>query len=138
MERRRIVRSDSVSRREFLRGSAVAGAAFALPVIVPSSVFGANAPSERITVGCVGVGGQGRGNMNGFNGNKASEVIAVCDVDFAHRDKARERMGLSSESSYVDFRDLIAREDIDMVSVGTPDHWHVPVSIAAVRSGKDV
>lgn len=138
MKKGLVIRSKGVSRRDFLRGSAAAGAAFALPVIVPSSVFGANAPSERITFGCIGVGGQGSGNMNGFKGNKVSEVVAVCDVDFSHRERARERVGLSSESSYVDFRELLAREDIDAISVGTPDHWHVPVSIAAVRAGKDV
>ncbi len=132
-------RLESVSRRDFLRGSALAGAAFALPTIVPSSVFGANAPSERITFGCIGVGGQGSGNMRRFNSKKGgSEVLAVCDVDAGHREKARNSAGISSESSYNDFRSLLAREDIDAVSVGTPDHWHVPVSIAAVRAGKDV
>jgi len=129
----------AVSRREFLKGSAVAaGAALAWPTIVPSSVFGANAPSNRITVGCIGVGGQGRGNMGSFKGNPGSEVVAVCDVDAAHREKARQSVGLSGESSYTDFRDLLARDDIDAVSVATPDHWHVPASIAAVRAGMDV
>jgi len=132
-------KNEIVSRRDFLRGSAfAAGAAMAFPVIVPSSVFGADAPSNRITVGCVGVGGQGSGNMRGFKGNKVSEVIAVCDVDSGHRDRARDSVGLSSEAAYTDYRELIARTDIDAVSVATPDHWHVPVSIAAVRAGKDV
>jgi len=136
---KRIDTTKSVNRREFLKGSALtAGAMIAFPTIVPSTVFGANAPSERITFGCIGVGGQGSGNMNSFKGNKASEVVAVCDVDFAHRERARQKTGLSSESSYNDFRDLLARDDIDAVSVGTPDHWHVPTSIAAVRAGKDV
>lgn len=138
MKNRRDIRLRSVGRRDFLRGVAVAGAGIAFPAVVPSTVFGGNAPSERITIGCVGVGGQGGGNMGSFHGNKACEVVAVCDVDFAKREKARERVKLSSEASYRDFRDLIARDDIDAVSVGTPDHWHVPVSIAAVRSGKDV
>jgi predicted dehydrogenase len=128
-----------MSRRAFLRDSAVvAGAAFACPSIVPSSVFGANAPSERITIGCVGLGGKGSGNMKGFKGNPQSEVVALCDVDAGHLAKAREIAEIDEGSCCGDFRELLAREDIDAVSVATPDHWHVPVSIAAVRAGKDV
>lgn len=140
MKNRRIARSKRVSRREFLKGSAaVAGTAFAWPTIVPSSVFGAGAPSERITMGCIGVGNQGGGNMKGFIGKKGDcQVVAVCDVDADHREKAREIAGLDAKSSYNDFRDLLARDDIDAVSIAAPDHWHVPVSIAAVRAGKDV
>lgn len=139
MKDRRIARSKSVSRREFLKGSAaVAGAAFAWPTIVPSSVFGAAAPSNRLTMGCIGLGGQGSGNMKGFNAKKDCAVVAVCDVDADHREKAREIAGLDAKSSYNDFRDLLARDDIDAVSIAAPDHWHVPVSIAAVRAGKDV
>ena len=140
MKNRRIAGSKSVSRREFLKGSAaVAGAAFAWPTIVPSSVFGAGAPSERITMGCIGVGNQGGGNMKGFIGKKGDcQVVAVCDVDADHREKARETPGLDAKSSYNDFRDLLARDDIDAVSIAAPDHWHVPISIAAVRAGKDV
>ncbi len=86
---------------------ALAGAAIAIPTIVPASVFGLDAPSGRITVGCVGIGGQGSGNMNGLKGNKASQVVAVTDVDFAQRESTRGKVGLSSESSYVDYRDLL-------------------------------
>jgi len=132
-------RATSLTRRAFLRNSAgVAGAAVAFPAIVPCSVFGAEAPSERITMGCIGVGGQGGGNMRGFNGKTGCEVVAVCDVDADHRENARNRIGLGAKSCYNDFRDLLARDDIDAISVGTPDHWHVPVSVAAVRSGRDV
>ena len=74
-----------------MKASAVTtGAAVAWPAIVPSSVFGANAPSNRITIGCIGLGGQGRGNMNNFKGNPGSQVVAVCDVDADHREKARQ------------------------------------------------
>jgi len=133
------LRTNNLSRREFLKASAVTtGAAVAWPAIVPSSVFGANAPSNRITIGCIGLGGQGRGNMNNFKGNPGSQVVAVCDVDADHREKARQAAGLSPKASYNDFRDLLARDDVDAVSIATPDHWHVPTSIAAVRAGKDV
>ncbi|MEJ2701990.1 MAG: Gfo/Idh/MocA family oxidoreductase [Sedimentisphaerales bacterium] len=129
----------TVSRREFLmRSAATAGAALALPAIVPSSVFGANAPSNRITMGCIGVGGQGSSDMRGFKGQPGCEILAVCDVDAGHRDKAAKSAGLDANSSYNDFRDLLARSDVDAVSIATPDHWHVPTAIAAVRTGKDV
>ncbi|MHC4073095.1 MAG: Gfo/Idh/MocA family protein [Planctomycetota bacterium] len=130
--------AQTVSRREFLKGTAAAGAAIALPTIVPSSVFGVNAPSNCVTVGCIGVGGKGSGNMRSFNGNPSSVVVAVCDVDTSHREKAGQSVGLDAGSSYRDFRELLARDDIDAVSIATPDHWHVPASIAAVRAGKDV
>jgi len=129
----------AVSRREFLKGSVVAASTgFALPAIVPSSVFGVDAPSERITVGSIGIGNMGGGNMKGFNGKSGCEVIAVCDVDAEHRKKACQTLELDASSSYNDFRELLPRDDIDAVVVSTPDHWHVPISIAAVRAGKDV
>ncbi len=124
------------NRRQFLKG--VAGAAVAAPVTVPSSVFGADAPSNRITFGCIGLGGKGSGNMRSFNGNRGTQVVAVCDVDASHRGRACKSIGLDAGASYRDFRDLLARDDIDAVSIATPDHWHVPTSIAAVRAGKDV
>ncbi|GAF79260.1 unnamed protein product, partial [marine sediment metagenome] len=78
------------------------------------------------------------GNMKGFKGKSDSEVVAVCDVDAGHREKAREIAGLDKKSSYNDFRELLARDDVDAVVVATADHWHVPISIAAVKAGKDV
>jgi len=132
-------KATTVSRRQFLKSSAVAaGAVIAFPTIVPSSVFGADVPSNRIMMGCIGMGSQGTGNMRGFKGKAGCDVVAVCDVDVGHREKARQIAGLGVSSSYTDFRELLARDDIDAVSVATPDHWHVPISIAAVRAGKDV
>lgn len=122
-----------------MKGSSVAATAVAFaPIIVPSSVFGANAPSNRITIGSIGVGGMGTSDMKGFKGNPNAEIVAVCDVDAGHRREACKVAGLDPKSSYNDFRELLARDDIDAVVVATPDHWHVPISIAAVRAGKDV
>ncbi len=87
MTDKKIARAMNVSRREFLRSAA--GAAIAWPTIVPSSVFGANAPSNCVTVGCIGLGGQGRGNMRSFNGNPGSVVFGVCDVDASNGYMAR-------------------------------------------------
>ena len=135
--------TQQVSRRDFLKAGAAAGVlaaagAITAPYYVPSTVFGANAPSERIGIGAIGVGGQGSGNMRSFIGNKQSQVVAVCDVDDEHMERARERAKLSNEHTYRDFRELLDRKDVDAVSVGTPDHWHMPNSVAAVKAGKDV
>jgi predicted dehydrogenase len=128
-----------ISRRQFLRGSALAaGAAFAVPTIVPPSVFGAAAPSERITIGCIGVGNMGSSDLKAFKGNSNSQVVAVCEVDAQRLAEARELAGIDAGSCYKDFRELLARSDIDAVTVVTPDHWHAPICIAAVRAGKDV
>jgi len=137
----------TVTRRGFL---ARAAAAAALPWIVRASALGAEgrpAPSNRTTVGCIGVGGRGTDNLRAFLGRPESQVVAVCDVDALHRDRARQLVERHYEKAsaapahcdaYGDFRDLVARPDVDAVMVGTPDHWHVPVALAAVRAGKDV
>jgi predicted dehydrogenase len=134
-----------VSRREFLKGVAAAGAALALPTIVPSSVFGADgrpAPSNRITMGCIGVGGQGSGNQGAFLGESDCQVLAVADVDRNNMVNAKkrtdERYRNQDCAAYRDFRELIARDDIDTISLGTPDHWHAIPVIMAARAGKDI
>ncbi len=128
-----------VSRRQFL-GAAAGSVAF--PYIVPSSVFGAGAPSGKITMGCIGVGSQGSGNMNGFLNKGDARVLAVCDVDKGHRDGAKKRVddkyGNGDCAAYHDFRELIARDDIDALSLALPDHWHSIPVIMAARAGKDM
>lgn len=128
-----------VSRRQFL-GTAAGAVAF--PYIVPSSVFGAGAPSGKITMGCIGVGSQGSGNMNGFLNKGDARVLAVCDVDKGHREGAKRRVdekyGNSDCAAYHDFRELIARDDIDALSLAVPDHWHSIPVIMAARAGKDM
>jgi len=126
-----------------------AAATIAAPYVVPSSVFGATAPSNRITFGCIGVGGQGSGHLGNLIGNNEAQVLAVCEVDTGRREKARARVeqayaARSPSGSYQgcvgynDFRELLARKDIDAVTVVTPDHWHALISIAAMKAGKDV
>jgi predicted dehydrogenase len=129
---------DRLSRRVFLRKSIAAGAACALPFVVPGSVFGETAPSNKITIGIIGTGIQGISNLRAFMSKPVSRVVAVCDVDLNHREEARKRAKLPPDSSYSDFRELLDRDDVDAVAVCTPDHWHALISIAAIQAGKDV
>ena len=135
-----------LSRRGFIKraGGLAAGAA-AFPYIVPSSALGlagSVAPSNRTTIGCIGLGGMGNANLNGFLGNRLAQVIAVCDVDSQHRREAKkkidEKYGNQDCDEYNDFRDLISRADIDAVSIAVPDHWHAIPAITAARAGKDI
>ena len=123
-----------VTRRGFLKASAV----LAVPAVVPSSVFGADAPSERVGIGCIGTGNQGEPDMKAFMNSGGSQVVALCDVDRAHLEKANQVAKLGADALYKDFRELIARSDVDAVCVATPDHWHAIPSIAAIKAGKDV
>ena len=139
-----------ISRRNFLKGAATT--IVSAPFIVPSSVLGVTgttAPSNRLVMGCIGVGGMGTGNMRSFLGYDDVQVVAVCDVDSGHREHAKkivenhyaERLGKRTYrgcQSYSDFRELLARKDIDAVMIATPDHWHVLISIAAAKAGKDI
>ena len=132
-----------IDRRRFLKAaSGIAAGAVAFPYVVPSSVLGAGAPSGKIAMGCIGVGSQGTGNMNGFLNKSDARVIAVCDVDKGHREAAKRRVdakyGNSDCATYHDFRELIARDDIDALSLALPDHWHAIPVIAAARAGKDM
>lgn len=132
-----------LSRRRFLKGAAAsAGAASLLGTVVPSSVFGARAPSNRIAMGCIGVGGRGTWNLRNFLGRAEVQLLAVCDVDRSHGARAKrivdQRYGGAGCGLYRDFRDLLARDDVDAVTICTPDHWHALPTIAAAKAGKDI
>jgi predicted dehydrogenase len=123
-----------VTRRSFLARSGVAAAALAAPAIFPRGVLGAN---ERIVMGQIGCGGQGRGDMGALKGSGPVEYAAVCDVYAQNREQARAANGSNCEG-YNDFRDLLDRTDLDAVSIATPDHWHALIAIAACEAGKDI
>jgi len=134
------------SRRRFLK-SAAAGTVAAAPYVITSTALGNQdkpPASERITVGFLGVGGHGIGrNLNGFLGQKDAQPVALCDVDPRRIDTAlkvvRQRFGKDFNcQTTTDFREVIARNDVDAVMVSAPDHWHMLMSIWAIRSGKDV
>ena len=128
------------TRRDFMRVGATAWAAGAFN-IVPSTVFGANAPSNRINMGLVGCGGQGCGDMGGFLGFGDVVFRAVCDVNRPKREKAKrtvdDRYKNNDCAMYEDFRELCDRPDIDAIIIGTPDHWHAYVGTYALAHGKD-
>jgi predicted dehydrogenase len=137
----------TITRRSFLKQVATVGTSgLLLPYIVHPSALGkaGKAPaSERITVGFIGTGGHGRDvNLKNFLGNADAQAIAVCDVDPNNLKIAREmvnkKYGNTDCATYGDFREVLARDDIDAVMISTPDHWHVPISIAAAKAGKDV
>jgi len=125
-------------RRAFLK---TASASLLFPAIIPSSALGRSgsvAPSERVGLGFIGVGGKGTGGMKNFLGRKEAQAVAVCDVDRNAREHARRIAGVEQDAAYRDFRELLAREDVDAVQIATPDHWHVLIALAAVQAGKDI
>lgn len=137
------------TRRGFLKATATSLLA---PAIVPSTLFGRTAPSNTIMMGCIGVGRQGQGDMQEliYRGlDTGARVVAVCDVDTHRMEDAqwlvdkiytKELGGNYSKScaAYRDFRELLARKDIDGVLIVTPDHWHGYMAIAAAQAGKDI
>ncbi|WP_395744893.1 Gfo/Idh/MocA family protein [Prosthecobacter sp.] len=134
------------SRRQFVT---VAAASVAAPFILPSRVWSADtAPSERLTLGFIGVGKMNSGHLNSFLGRKEVQVVAVCDVDTNRRENAKKTVeeryakdkdaGFKGCEAYGDFRKLLERKDIDAVVIATPDHWHAFIAIAALKAGKDV
>jgi len=136
-----------ITRRALLKkAGGIGGTIIALPYLVPGPALGASggvAASNRITLGFIGTGGHGRAvNLKNFLANADARAVAVCDVDPNHREIARKmvnyKYGNKDCAVYSDFRDVLARDDIDAVMISTPDHWHVPISIAAAKAGKDI
>ena len=129
----------STNRRTLLKMLAASTAA---PLIMPSRLFGADSPSNKITLGCIGVGWQGGGNLNAFLAQDMCQVVAICDVDESHLKSAVEKVNKHNKNkdckAYKDFRELLARKDIDAVCISTPDHWHSIPAIAAANAGKDI
>lgn len=147
--------NDKINRRRFLgRAMKVSVGAVGVPYLIPAAALGADgqvAPSNRITVGMIGLGRQVMAyNLPFFVTQPDCEVVAMCDVDRWRLEVSQERnLPYYTEKSrsapkipkcprYVDFREVLGRKDIDTVMISTPDHWHVPMSVAAIKAGKDV
>jgi len=134
------------TRRSFLLGGATAALGAGLfPTLIPASALGregAVAPGSRITLGVIGCGPQGRGDLGNFLGQPDCQVVGVCDLKPDQLELARSAVNQRYQNSdcqtWTDFRAVAARTDIDACLIATPDHWHVLTSLAAVSSGKDV
>ncbi len=134
------------SRRDFLRSTAATTLlAAAFPAVLPASALGragGPAPSDRIAVGVIGCGPQGRGDMRNFLNEKNCRIVAVCDVKKDQLALAQRAVNDHYQATdcrtFHDFRELVARKDIDACLIATPDHWHVLAALAAVKAGKDV
>ena len=141
----------SINRRRFLQTTAAA--ALTAPTVIPSSVLGADGatpPSERVTMGFIGCGRQTNAhNIPLFVRTPGVVPLAVCDVDSWRLDNAVGRIQEQYDSGrakgtfapvkkYVDYQDVLARDDIDAVMIATPDHWHESIAVAAMNAGKDV
>ena len=128
----------SWNRRAFLtRSAAVMGAPLLLPGRV-RGVEGAVAPSSKVRFACIGVGGMGTGNLNSFLNDERVQIVAVCDVDANHRQAACDLAKLAKTDAYGDYREVLARPDVDAVMNATPDHWHAVIATAAAAAGKDL
>ena len=127
-------------RRSFLQSMLAAGVA---PMVVSPRLLGSAAPSNKIHLGFIGVGGHGSGyNLPSFLQEDDCRAVAVCDVIETRRHDAQETVDLhngdSDCKSYADFRELLADENVDGVVISTPDHWHVTMAILGIRAGKKV
>jgi predicted dehydrogenase len=143
-----------LSRREFMKAagkglgtSPVLIAGF--PAIVPASVFGQSAPSNRINIGAIGTGRISRGHdMPGVWKYDGARIVAVCDLDSKRMGEAKDLVNgyyskqtgraYNGVTGYLDYRELLKNKDVDAVLISTPDHWHALISIQAVAAGKDV
>jgi predicted dehydrogenase len=129
-----------VSRRTFLgQSSLLAAAGATVPYLAWSEpAFANKSPGDRPKIGCIGVGDMGTGDASehSFFG----DIVAVCDVDANHARRAREdgKIGKGKGDQYGDYRKVLDRNDVDVVSIATPDHWHVKIAIEALESGKHV
>ncbi len=161
MWRTKSVKFTGISRRGFIRRAAcgAVGAAI-MPSIVPASVFGANAPSNRINVGMIGMGNQSTVDLPAFLDQDDVQMVAVCDVNTAGYGYANPKQYLGRKpgleavnafyakktgagqyqgcEAYGDFRDVLGRDDIDAVAIVTPDHWHSIMTVEAALAGKDI
>ncbi len=141
-----MLKTRTITRRKFLKRATAAAAGVAgIPYLIPSSALGKAgtvAPSNRVVVGVIGTGGQGTGDMRGFLNKEEVQLVAVCDVDTDHRNRARDfvngKYGNNDCAAYNDFREVIERSDIDAVLLAVPDQWHAITAIMAARAGKDI
>ncbi len=129
------------SRREFFKRSALTGALVSIPTVWASGKSTPSKDGDKPTVAAIGVGGsRGAFSQGGADAKRAAEfgrLIAVCDVDVVHCGEFNAKFD-HKLAMYDDYRKMLEREKPDIVTIGTPDHWHVPIAIAALHAGCDV
>ncbi|HIG30266.1 MAG TPA: Gfo/Idh/MocA family oxidoreductase [Verrucomicrobiales bacterium] len=141
--------SNPTTRRQFLKATSATAAACAFPTIIPSTVLGSNAPSNRVNMGLIGLGLMMGGHQRTMTNREDVQVMAVCDVDTRKRERSRDQVNQAYSNrkssgtykgcvAYNEYEKIVDRDDIDAVMVITPDHWHATISIAAMKKGKDV
>ncbi len=138
--------SKKLDRRNFFKKAAGASAmAFALPYIIPSTSLGKGAvvaPSDRIVMGVIGAGSMGTGDMRTFMGKAEVQMVAACDVDKSHRERAKsimdQKYGNNDANIYGDYREFLANEKLDAVCLALPDQWHGIIAVAAANAGLDI
>jgi predicted dehydrogenase len=136
----------AITRRSLLKNTTgLIASTVAFPYGIPSSAMGNDGKivsSEQLTMGAIGLGGQGMHNLRNFLTCVDLRILAVCDVDTNHRLRAKKTVdsayGNTDCDAYNDFREILIRDDIDTVLIATPDHWHAIISIEAAKAGKDI
>lgn len=135
----------TMNRRQFLKTTAKAGALAAVPTFLPASALGrggAISPNEKIALGVIGIGPRCRTDLTAMLGEPDVQCVAICDIQKSRRDEGKrmvdQHYGNQDCATIRDFRELLARPDIDAVLIATGDHWHALASIMALRAGKDV
>lgn len=140
--------SGSLTRRTFCQRGALAAAAAFAPLILPARLRGATAPSNRIRVGQIGCGRIAKGHdIPGVLHSGLADIVAVCDLDAKRAADGRswveqyyreKDLPVPTVDTYGDYREMIARDDIDAIVISTPDHWHAEPALAAILAGKDL
>lgn len=138
----------SVTRRDFVKSTAAL--AVAAPTVISARALGNDstpAPSNRLTLGFIGIGKQASGHLNALAGKGETQVLAVCDVHSGRRERARETVEKKYKEmerpnkgiqEYKTYQELLDRKDIDAVVIGVPDHWHTIIALNAAKAGKDI
>ena len=131
-----------INRRSFLKKAV---STYAVPYFVPAAVLGRDAkpsPSNQITMGMIGLGSMGMRHVKGFLPEQDCRILAVCDVDAKRREAAIKEINHQYQNqdcaAYNDFRELIARQDIDTLCIAVPDHWHAGMAIVGAQARKDI
>ena len=129
----------NTSRRSFLKKTSIAGAGLIVPYhfsAAPTLAFDTDSPNDKVNIGLIGAGGMGRGNIE--SASQWLNLVAIADVDSRHADKANAELGDGKADVYDDYRKILERDDINVLHIATPDHWHTKPLIEAMYAGKDI